>query len=256
MDSDPPLPLRSMIALEPLDIPAIETELFLRETLPPAPARVLEVGAGDGRLSARLARGGWTVTALDHSEPAVAAARARGVEAVCADFLEYRGGPFDVVAFTRSLHHMPLEAALERAEALLAPNGLLITEEFAYERADSATTAYLEREFEEFRARGYLTSSAASDRDGDPLERWLRHFRDEHQVHEGAALAKAVAWRFDLVRAERAPYLYRLLAAELDGQQNALQALIGIIDLEEQLISLGTIQPIGFRLVARRRRPD
>src|SRR5207249_9436790 len=78
MDSDPPLPLRSMIALEPLDIPAVETELFLRETLPPAPARVLEVGAGDGRLSARLARGGWTVTALDHSEPDVGAALGSG----------------------------------------------------------------------------------------------------------------------------------------------------------------------------------
>src|SRR5438046_2295070 len=68
--------------------------------------------------------------------------------------------------------------------------------------------------------------------------------------------SNTAAGRFARVLAERAPSLYRLLAAELDGQEKAMQALIGIIDLEEQLIGLGTIQPVGFRLVARRRRPD
>src|SRR5437762_12710581 len=81
LDSDAQLRRRSVIELEPADVPVIETELFLRETLPPAPARVLEVGAGDGRLAARLALGGWDVTSVDCSEQAVAAARARGVDA-------------------------------------------------------------------------------------------------------------------------------------------------------------------------------
>lgn len=294
MDSDAPLRRRSVIELEPADVPVIETELFLRETLPPAPARVLEVGAGDGRLAARLALGGWDVTAVDCSEQAVAAARARGVDAVCADFLEYRGGPFDVVAFTRSLHHMPLEPALERAEALLARDGVLILEEFAYERADESTAQYLEDELEEFRELGYLAaggpaaaaaprapgpafalrSGAGRDgldmldtpgaldapgglpRDGNPLERWVAYFRDERQVHEGAALARAIAWRFDLLRAERAPYLYRFVATETAGREEAVRALIGLIDREEQLISQGMIQAVGFRLVARLRRPE
>src|SRR5207253_10746950 len=99
------------------------------------------------------------------------------------EFLDYRGGPFDVVLFTRSLHHMPLDAALDRAEALLAHGGILVTEEFAYERADAATARYLEAEFDHFRAHGFLTPAPEANRDGDgdPLERWLRYFRDEHR---------------------------------------------------------------------------
>ena len=60
----------------------------------------------------------------------------------------------------------------------------------------------------------------------------------------------------DLLRAERAPYLYRFVATETAGREEAVRALIGLIDREEQLISQGMIQAVGFRLVARLRRPE
>jgi SAM-dependent methyltransferase len=54
-----------------------------------AGGRVLDVGAGSGRVTLQLARAGYTVTALDRSDVLLAALRERtaglDVEAVCAD---------------------------------------------------------------------------------------------------------------------------------------------------------------------------
>src|SRR3712207_9593084 len=51
------------------------TLAFVRAVLPPAPARVLEVGCGGGELAAALADGGYTVVALDADTGRVEAAR-------------------------------------------------------------------------------------------------------------------------------------------------------------------------------------
>lgn len=58
-----------------------EVESFFVQHLPPPPATVLEVGAGDGRLAARLVARGFSVKAIDVDDEAVAAAVARRVEA-------------------------------------------------------------------------------------------------------------------------------------------------------------------------------
>jgi SAM-dependent methyltransferase len=46
-------------------VPTEEVIAFARGALPPAPARVLEVGAGDGELAAALAEDGYDVLAID-----------------------------------------------------------------------------------------------------------------------------------------------------------------------------------------------
>ena len=63
-------------------MPATDVIAFVRAALPPPPARVLEVGAGDGELAAALAAAGYDVVAIDPASEAdgvrpVAAARAR-----------------------------------------------------------------------------------------------------------------------------------------------------------------------------------
>ncbi len=107
---------------------------LLREHLPPAPARVADLGCGTGSLSVLLAQDGHSVEGVDLSAEMVAAARTKadgaGVDAT------FRGGDasdpplapgtFDVVLSRHVLWALPdPSAALERWVALLRPDGRL-----------------------------------------------------------------------------------------------------------------------------------
>lgn len=242
---------RPPIDIAPASIPAIETELFLRDHLP-RPATMLEVGAGEGHLAARLRAAGWIVTAIDRSEDAVAAARIEGIDVQHADFLEYRGGPFDIVLFSRVLHNIqPLERAVEHAESLLVPGGLVVAEEFAWERMDASTAEWHEQRLLEFRDRGWSQRPRPDLGAADPFGRWVRHHRDLHRVHGADDLARALARRFDVVHSERAAYLYRYVCADLLDTEEAVEAALALVSSEEFSIHIGAIQPIGFRLIGR-----
>src|SRR5262245_50109904 len=80
----------------PVEADTEDTLAFVTGALPRG-ATVLEVGAGDGRLTARLRAAGWRVRAIDVDPAAVEAARARGVDAACVDFFDVRGERFDVL---------------------------------------------------------------------------------------------------------------------------------------------------------------
>ncbi|MFD0476192.1 class I SAM-dependent methyltransferase [Nonomuraea thailandensis] len=125
-------------------VPAVAgRQAFLTEWLPPAPARVLDAGCGRGRLALALARAGYAVSAVDIDPRAVAATTALGVAAIEADIADYDDRPFDAIVFSLSLHHTArLAEAVERARALLAAGGVLIVDEFAWERADRATASW------------------------------------------------------------------------------------------------------------------
>ncbi|GIG88226.1 class I SAM-dependent methyltransferase [Plantactinospora endophytica] len=117
---------------------------YLSGWLPPAPARILDAGCGRGDLARALARAGYTVTAVDVDPVTVGTAVARGAPAIVADLLHYQDDrPFDVVLCVLSLHHMTdLAGAVRRAWSLLRPGGLLVVDEFAWERADPATAGW------------------------------------------------------------------------------------------------------------------
>jgi SAM-dependent methyltransferase len=114
----------------------LEGEGVLLDHVPPAAARILDLGAGDGRLLARLladrprARG----TALDFSAAMLAAARRRfegegRVEIVEHDLTEPLPdlGPFDVVVSSMAIHHLEHErkrSLYREVFGLLAPAGV------------------------------------------------------------------------------------------------------------------------------------
>jgi SAM-dependent methyltransferase len=100
----------------------------------PLPLRVLDLGAGSGWLSHRLAALGHravAVDALDDEVDGLGAARLyeTGFPVVQADFdaLPFAPGQFDLVVFNGSLHYAAdMAATLEHAHRMLAPGGALV----------------------------------------------------------------------------------------------------------------------------------
>ncbi|MGH2963131.1 MAG: class I SAM-dependent methyltransferase [Solirubrobacterales bacterium] len=120
---------RSMDAvLEPLRrLAEVDRTRFLAR-VPPG-ARILEVGAGDGRFLARLAADGYRVSGIEPSEAGGALARARGIPVESVGVAEARveAGGEDAVVLWHVLEHLDDPAgALRRAREWLAPGGRAI----------------------------------------------------------------------------------------------------------------------------------
>lgn len=111
-----------------------DTAGVLVSTLRAAGARqVLDLGCGDGSVTALLAEAGFEMTGLDPSPEALrkAAARLPGVRFVegRAEALPPGLGPFDAACFVNALHHVRSEAmpaALLGAFTALRPGGVLL----------------------------------------------------------------------------------------------------------------------------------
>ena len=97
----------------------------------PAHARTaLDIGCGEGFACRALAARGIAVTGIDLDTASLEAARAQdshGITYLEADVLraDLPGG-YDVVTALAVMHHLPLEAGLERVRDLLAPGGVLL----------------------------------------------------------------------------------------------------------------------------------
>ena len=99
--------------------------------LPPAPAKVLDVGVGSGWTSEIFARSGYQVTGLDISSDMIDIARRRdcNVQFLVAD---YEAGPisgvFDGAVIYDALHHSENEyLVIKNIYEALAPGGVLVT---------------------------------------------------------------------------------------------------------------------------------
>jgi len=112
----------------------VRTQELLSRYLPPAPAKVLDVGGGPGAYAAWLAEAGHQVRLVDatplHVQQALELANGR-FEAVAGDAGELGDpdGSYDVVLLLGPLYHL-LEraerlAALGEAQRVLRPGGLL-----------------------------------------------------------------------------------------------------------------------------------
>jgi hypothetical protein len=113
----------------------VDFTTFVLQELPPAPARVLEVGCGDrGGVVHALVDVGYDAIGVDPRAPA--GPRFRQV-----DFREV-GGSFDAVVAGRVIHHLvPLDEAVDRL-ASRAP--LLIVDEFAWDLIDADLQSWYE----------------------------------------------------------------------------------------------------------------
>jgi SAM-dependent methyltransferase len=246
----------------PLDADTEEVLSFVTRALPPR-ATVLEVGAGDGRLTARLDAAGWRVKAIDIDAEAVEAAKARGVDAARVDFFDVRGERFDALLFTRSFHHLsPLSAAIAHSRELVAPGGTLVLDEFAHDAIDLASAAWFYDVQALLEEAGALAPGQRRRRHHDhhheeqtppktPLERWQRRHTHEPPLHGAKAMVDALSAEFEVQSVERLPYLYRYLAERLAPDAHGARLFQRVRVLEEERIALRLLVPIGIRLTIR-----
>ena len=239
--------------MTPSEIPLQETLRFLERTLPSAPQRILEVGAGNGVLAVVLAEFGHEVTALDVSLERPGGSAAERVRWTEADFL-YHEDParYDVVLFTRSLHHLtPLDLALDRARDALDPGGLLIAEEFAFDRVNLPTARWF-YDLESILAAAGLLEESSREEDGNPLGRWRAEHAYEPPLHSGHAMLGAVRERFELSVVEEAPYLYRSFCASLESSDRGVRVAKRILDLERRMLRERDLAAAGLRMVGKK----
>jgi 2-polyprenyl-3-methyl-5-hydroxy-6-metoxy-1,4-benzoquinol methylase len=103
----------------------IITEKFLR--LVPPPATALDVGCGSGDFMIAAREAGYDIEGMDISPASSAICTSRGLKAVAGDFLTHDfGRTFDLITMWDLVEHLREPGTfLERAKALLSPNGLL-----------------------------------------------------------------------------------------------------------------------------------
>jgi SAM-dependent methyltransferase len=143
-----------------------------------------------------------------------------------------------------SLHHVAdLDEALDRLEALLAPGGVLVVVEWAWERFDEATARWC---FDRLAPPasgvepGWLHKHQERwTASGQPWDGYLRAWAEQEGLHPGEAILRGLDAHFDRPLSVEGPYFF--------------PDLTGTSEAEEQAgIDAGLIQAGGIRFAATR----
>ncbi len=257
--------------MKPTDLVTADTLRFYEEHLP-ARSRILDAGCGAGNLAAKLKDAGHHVIGLDADEGAVEKTLALGVEARHGDFFRFEEEPFDAICFSFSLHHIfPLDEAVEQAERLLVPGGLLLAEEFAWDGMDQITARWFYGTWSLLESCGVLAEEEAAkehhchSHEGHadkrttpptpqtPLDEWMDEHHHEPPLHTGQQMREGIERRLDSVRSEQVPTLFTDFAVALEPSQRRYDVACKLLELERSLIDHEAIVPLGLRMAAKRK---
>lgn len=203
----------------------MNVDQFVIANLPPSPARVLEVGCGQGELAKALADQGYEITAIDPDAPEGPIFRKTSLEEFCDEV------SFDAVVASRSMHHIPdFQLGIQRIHALLRQGGLLIINEFAWDRMDERT------------AHWYLSQVPESlPKDESLLPGNFPHawIAEHNGLHDSNTMRRTLDTLFRPKEFEWVPYIAEYYLDRPD-----------LIAEERRSIESGAINALGFHYVA------
>jgi SAM-dependent methyltransferase len=194
---------------------------FVRNHLPVAPAKVVEIGCGPlGGFVPTIRREGYDAVGVDPDAPEGSAYRRIEFE-----FFPVTG-PADAVVACTSLHHVSdLDEVLDRAVGVLVPGGAALVVEWAWERFDEATARWcfarrLEHEpgsepnWLDRRRDEWLAS-------GRPWPAYCRDWADQERLHTGEDIVRALDARFDRRTCTFGPYFFADLYDTTEADEQA-----------------------------------
>jgi SAM-dependent methyltransferase len=206
--------------MDPDDIWLRSTSPFVLTHLPPAPARVIELGCGEqgGHVPA-LRRAGYDVVGVDPRSP-------DGPEYSRVPFEEHDAGePVDAVIASLSLHHVAdLDAVLDRIRGALVARGTLVVLEWARERFDEATAQWCFNRLapDDAEEDGWLRRRQAEwEHSGLPWERFCHDWAQAQGIHPAAMIRRGLDARFTLTHESWGPYYFPELAATDETDEQA-----------------------------------
>ncbi|GAA2399365.1 class I SAM-dependent methyltransferase [Nonomuraea africana] len=206
---------------------------FVRGHLPPAPARVIEIGCGPlGGFVPDLLSAGYDAAGVDPDAPEGRPYHRMEFEAYEPD------APADAVVACTSLHHVrDLDEVFGKVAGALKPDGGFVVVEWARELFDEDTARWCFSRLPDdgddtwlHRHRDGWTAS------GEPWAAYVGDWAAREGLHTGAELEAALGRWFEPLRFERGPYFF----TEEDGGA-----------AERAAIAAGLIRATGIRYAGR-----
>lgn len=256
-----------------IEMSAQDTYAFVKTMIQQPHQRILEVGCGNGYLTLELARDGHEVVGLDKSPESIGVAeRTKAVHPeppgfgklryVCADANVWlaTADTFDIVILNRTLHHLHnFQPILAQIKHVLADGGLLICQDYAYDRLNRQTASWV-YSMQRLLFLGDLSADdpATTATDVSSIEAlqtaWFeRAEHREHRLNRYEEMMHALHTTFHQQQTSWVPYLFVYVGNDiLPVSPEKERALIGFLkNMEQYLIETGVIQAVGFRYVGR-----
>ena len=193
---------------------------FVRDTLPAAPARVVEIGCGSlGGFVPRLESAGYEATGVDPEAPS-------GLSYRQVEF-EHYGLPagLDAVVACTSLHHVAdLGQVLDLVHDALVPGGSVVVVEWARERFDEATARWCFDRLPETAGDDDWLRHRRSEwlESGQPWDAFLRSWAQAEGLHAWPDIRDKLDGRFDCEQASYGPYFFADLVDTSEGDEQAV----------------------------------